>query len=50
MNVLRQAGAFVRSRFAGVIQETDEGYRFTYDAAYQSSDGARAAWPGPRPE
>ena len=42
MNVLRQAGAFVRGRFAGVIQETDEGYRFTYDAAYLVSDDASA--------
>ena len=34
MNVLRQAGVYVRDRFAGLIQETDEGYRFTYDPAY----------------
>ena len=34
MNVLRQAGVYVRDRFAGLIQETDEGYCFTYDPAY----------------
>ena len=26
MNILRQAGVYVRDRFAGLIQETDEGY------------------------
>ena len=34
MNVLRQAGVYVRDQFAGLIQETDEGYCFTYDPAY----------------
>lgn len=34
MNVLRQAGVYVRNRFAGVLQETDEGYSFTYDPFY----------------
>ena len=38
MNVLRQAGVYVRDRFAGLIQETDEGYRFTYDPAYLASE------------
>ena len=38
MNVLRQAGVYARDRFAGLIQETDEGYRFTYDTAYLASD------------
>ena len=38
MNVLRQAGVYVRDRFAGLIQETDEGYRFTYDPAYLVSE------------
>ena len=34
MNVLREAGVFVRNYFTGLIQETDEGYRFVYDPAY----------------
>ena len=34
MNVLRQTGVYVRERFAGLIQETDEGYRFQYDSDY----------------
>lgn len=38
MNVLRQAGVYVRDRFAGLIQETDEGYRFTYDPAYLAAE------------
>lgn len=42
MNVLRQAGVFVRDRFAGLIQETDEGYRFAYDPVYQNTSNASA--------
>ena len=38
MNVLRQTGVFVRDHFAGYIQETDEGYCFTYDPVYLSSE------------
>ena len=38
MNVLRQAGVCVRGRFAGLIQETDEGYRFTYDPLYLAGE------------
>ena len=38
MNVLRQAGVYVRDSFAGLIQETDEGYRFTYDPAYLATE------------
>ncbi len=34
MNVLRQAGVYVRDCFAGLIQETDEGYRFIYDCGW----------------
>ncbi|MCR4876435.1 MAG: HipA N-terminal domain-containing protein [Clostridiales bacterium] len=40
MNVLRQAGVFIRNRFAGLIQETDEGYCFTYDPDYLASENA----------
>ena len=42
MNVLRQACVFVRDRFAGMIQETDEGYRFTYDSLYLNTPMACA--------
>ena len=42
MNILRQAGVFVRDRFAGLIQETDEGYRFTYDSVYLNTPCANA--------
>ena len=42
MNVLRQAGVFIRNRFAGLIQETDEGYCFTYDSDYLASENAMA--------
>ena len=41
MNVLRQAGVYVRDRFAGLIQETDEGYLFEYDTAYLNSEKPR---------
>ena len=34
MNVLREANVYVREQFAGVIQETDQGYCFTYDPSY----------------
>ena len=34
MNTLREAGVYVRDHFAGRLQETDEGYCFTYDPAY----------------
>lgn len=34
MTVSRQAGVFVRGLLAGLLQETDEGYRFIYDSAY----------------
>ena len=42
MNVLRQTGVYVRDHFAGLIQETDEGYRFSYDSAYLTMDHASA--------
>ena len=38
MNVLREAGVYVRDCFAGVIRETDEGYCFTYDPDYLKGD------------
>lgn len=42
MNVLRQAGVYVRDRFAGWIQETDEGYCFSYDRDYLAEENAGA--------
>ena len=42
MNVLRQAGVYVRDRFAGLIQETDEGYCFSYDPVYLDAENASA--------
>ena len=42
MNVLRQTGVYVRDRFAGLIQETDEGYRFSYDPAYLAAENTSA--------
>ncbi len=42
MNVLRQGGVFIRDRFAGMIQETDEGYCFTYDSDYMASENTTA--------
>ena len=42
MNVLRQASVYVRDLFAGLIQETDEGYRFSYDPGYLGLENASA--------
>ena len=42
MNVLRQVGVYVRDRFAGFLQEPDEGYCFTYDSDYLTSEKATA--------
>ena len=33
---------FLGDRFAGLIVEDEEGFRFTYDSAYLSIDGAMA--------
>lgn len=42
MNVLRQVGVYVRNRFAGTLQVTDEEYRFEYDSIYLNSPNAQA--------
>lgn len=34
MEAYRTAYVYVRSRFAGVLKETDDGYAFQYDSAY----------------
>ena len=40
---LRCAGVYVRERFAGVLAETEAGYRFTYDPEYLNDASAPAA-------
>ena len=42
MMILRQAKVFIRNRYAGKIQETDEGYRFIYDPEYLTMPNAGA--------
>ena len=42
MNTLRKAYVYVRNIFAGVLEETDEGYSFSYDDDYLSGDSAGA--------
>lgn len=36
----RQARIFVQNNYAGLLEETDQGYRFSYDAAYLAGDHA----------
>lgn len=36
----RQADVFYHDRLSGVLEETDTGYRFTYDAGYLKSGRA----------
>lgn len=43
MSVLRSGKVFIRNRYAGLLQETDSGYRFQYDSEYLLTDGACAA-------
>ena len=38
MSGLREAGVYVRDRFAGTLRETDEGYSFAYDPAYLTGE------------
>ncbi len=40
MNILRQAGVYVRNEFAGVIRETDSGFTFQYDSDYLNTEQA----------
>ncbi len=42
MNVFRSAYIYVRSTFAGVLSETDEGYAFQYDSDYLQDNHASA--------
>ncbi|MCP1102851.1 serine/threonine-protein kinase HipA [Aequitasia blattaphilus] len=41
-NEYRRGFVYVQNIFAGIIEETDEGYLFTYDEEYQSSEAAVA--------
>lgn len=42
MGPFRTAYIYVRNVFAGVLCETDEGYSFSYDAAYLNREDAGA--------
>lgn len=42
MSTLRSARIYIRDRLAGVLSETDDGYRFQYDPDYIGSEGASA--------
>lgn len=42
MSVFRSGYVYVRNNFAGILQETDEGYSFKYDTEYLKSDNASA--------
>ena len=40
MDAFRKAYVYVRNVFAGVLSETDSGYRFAYDEDYLKSENA----------
>ena len=40
MEHFRKAFVYVRRRFAGILEETDEGYAFTYDKDYLAAGDA----------
>ena len=42
MDAFRKAYVYVRNVFAGVLSETDSGYRFAYDEDYLRSKNASA--------
>lgn len=42
MDAFRNAYVYVRDIFAGVLSETDSGYRFAYDEDYLRSENASA--------
>lgn len=42
MNAFRSAYVYVRNIFAGILQETDAGYSFAYDAVYLKREDAGA--------
>lgn len=38
MSVFRKAYVYIRENFAGILEETDEGYSFSYDQDYIESE------------
>lgn len=42
MDAFRNAYVYVRNVYAGVLSETDSGYRFAYDKNYLKSENASA--------
>ena len=38
MSTFRKAFVYIRDRYAGLLEETDDGYRFQYDAEYLQKD------------
>lgn len=42
MSAFRLAYVYVRNIFAGILEETDAGYSFAYDAAYLKRENASA--------
>ena len=40
MESFRKAFVYVRRHFAGILEETDEGYTFTYDGEYLADKAA----------
>ncbi len=42
MTIFRTAYIYVRNVFAGILQETDEGYSFKYDTDYLQNKNASA--------
>lgn len=42
MDVFRRAYVYVNDLFAGILEETDDGYLFTYESLYLKTPGACA--------
>ena len=40
MNEFRKAKEFVNDNFAGILEETEEGYHFQYDEEYLKDDNS----------
>ena len=40
MGVYRKAYVYVQNDFSGILEETDEGYAFTYDQDYMNKENA----------
>ena len=38
MSTFRKAFVYIRDRYAGLLEETDDGYRFQYDTEYLQRD------------